>query len=173
MIKDVITDDGGDALPDDFGISINGVEVVSGSSTLVAANTSHTINELGLDGYEFVSITGDDKCPSELGGSVTLDEGEGITCTITNDDIAPAITLYKEVDNSNGGTKLPTDFTLLLDGSAVVQGTAVSVTANEAHSINESDDVFGYEFVSIAGSEECPELLELLLSTKAIILAAP
>ena len=44
-------------------------------------------NEAGLSGYQFVSITGDAKCPSILGGTVSLNEGESITCTITNDDV--------------------------------------------------------------------------------------
>jgi hypothetical protein len=62
------------------------------------ANTALAINETQVSGYVFVSITGDAKCPGILGGTVTLDEGDDITCTIKNDDIAPGLTIIKNVD---------------------------------------------------------------------------
>ncbi len=40
------------------------------------------LDETLLDGYTFVNITGDTECPLVLGGTVTLDEGQDITCTI-------------------------------------------------------------------------------------------
>lgn len=86
LIKSVINDDGGDAEPDDFGITVGGTPVTSGASNPYDANTALAIDEAGLAGYSFVSITGDAKCPANLGGTVTLDEGEDVTCTITNDD---------------------------------------------------------------------------------------
>ena len=101
LIKEVINE-GGDATPNDFGISIDGKEVESGSTTEVDANTSHTIDEAGLAGYEFVSITGDEQCPGALGGSVTLDEGEEISCTITNKQVIKGISIEKSNDKSGG-----------------------------------------------------------------------
>ena len=41
-----------------------------------------------------------------------MDIGQSATCTITNDDIAAHLTLSKAVINDNGGTALPTDWTL-------------------------------------------------------------
>jgi len=77
--------DSGPALPTDFIMRIDGgVPVPTGSSKLVTANTAHTITEDAKAGYHFVSITGNAKCPATLGGTVTLDEGEAITCTIHN-----------------------------------------------------------------------------------------
>lgn len=70
--------------PTVFGLKIDGVVVNNNSSVAVTSNAPHTINEIGRTGYTFVSITGDPKCPSVLGGTATLNEGEAITCTITN-----------------------------------------------------------------------------------------
>lgn len=81
LIKEV-TDASAD--PDDFGISIDGIIVLSGSTTFVSADINHIIDEVGFAGYDFVSITGDAECPTELGGTVNLPQGQNITCTITN-----------------------------------------------------------------------------------------
>ncbi|MBT8062193.1 MAG: hypothetical protein KJO85_05870, partial [Gammaproteobacteria bacterium] len=91
LIKNVINDNLGNLGPDDFGISVGGAGVTSGATNPYDANTPLAINEILPEGYEFVSITGDAKCPVGLGGTVTLDEGEDVTCTITNDDIEPAV----------------------------------------------------------------------------------
>jgi hypothetical protein len=80
------------------------------------------IDEDGLEGYEFVEITGDAKCPAVLGGEVTLDEGEDLTCTIVNTDISPHLVLIKEVDNQLGGTASPGDWNLAADGPTPVNG---------------------------------------------------
>ncbi|MFZ2521879.1 MAG: hypothetical protein WAX44_02610 [Minisyncoccia bacterium] len=69
--------------PTTFGLRVDGVGVPHGASIAVTSNTPHTINEIGRVGYSFVSLTGPG-CPAVLGGTVTLSEGEAITCTITN-----------------------------------------------------------------------------------------
>ena len=60
------------------------------------------------------------------GSSVTLGLGDTATCTITNDDDAPALHLRKVVVNDNGGTKTVADFPLLADGTGAndVSGTS-------------------------------------------------
>ena len=97
---------GDDATANDFGLSIDSNTVKSGEATGVDIG-SHTINEEGLKGYEFVEITGDEGCPAELGGSVPLSLGENITCTITNKAIAPEITIFKVI---SGNTENSYDF---------------------------------------------------------------
>ncbi len=92
LIKVVINDNGGTAGVNDFGLTIGGVATNSGDVKTVSANTPIALNEAGLTGYQFVSITGDLKCPTVLGGTATLGEGEGLTCTITNNDIPPPVT---------------------------------------------------------------------------------
>lgn len=69
-----------------WGLRIDGNIVPNNTSVAVTANTPHTINEDGRTGYTFTGITGNPECPAVLGGTATLDEGEAITCTITNDD---------------------------------------------------------------------------------------
>jgi len=98
LIKNVVNDNFGTAGPDDFGISVGGTPVTSGASNPYTANTPLAIDEVGLAGYSFVSITGDPECPAALGGDVVLSEGENITCTITNDDDPPDINLAKTVN---------------------------------------------------------------------------
>jgi len=77
------------ASPTVFGLKIDGGLVLHNTSVAVTANASHTITETGLGGYTFTGpITGTSNygqsCPTTLGGSITLAEGEAIVCTITN-----------------------------------------------------------------------------------------
>ncbi len=83
-LKKVVTGTPPLAINTQFGLKVDGVITPTGASVAVTSNTPHVINETGRAGYVFVSITGDAKCPAVLGGSVTLDEGENVTCTITN-----------------------------------------------------------------------------------------
>ncbi len=90
LIKNVINDNGGTATANSaWGLRIDGNIVPNNTSVSVSANTPHSISEDGRAGYVFQSITGHPKCPLVLGGTATLDEGEAITCTITNNDVAP------------------------------------------------------------------------------------
>lgn len=86
LIKIVINDNGGIKELSQFPLLIDGGNVPNSTSVAVTANTPHTISETQQAGYHLVSITGSAKCPAVLGGSATLDEGEAITCTITNSD---------------------------------------------------------------------------------------
>ncbi len=87
LIKNVINDNGGTANSNmAWGLRIDGNIVPNSTSVAVTSNTAHTISEDGRAGYTFQSITGHTKCPAVLGGTATLDEGEAITCTITNND---------------------------------------------------------------------------------------
>jgi uncharacterized repeat protein (TIGR01451 family) len=87
LVKVVINDDGGTAGPNDFGISVGGAPVTSGVAISLTAGIPFAINENSVAGYQFVSMTGDPQCPSQLGGTVTVTTGEQVTCTITNDDL--------------------------------------------------------------------------------------
>ncbi|MGA9572538.1 MAG: hypothetical protein WBS20_01180, partial [Lysobacterales bacterium] len=158
LIKDPTNDDGGTAQPDDFQLTVGGLAVLSGVPTVVVSNAALTINETQLPGYAFVSITGDPKCPAVLGGTVTLDEGDDITCTITNDDTEATLTLIKDPTNDNGGNALPDDFLLTVGGASVQSGVAGAFTANTPLVINETQ-LTGYTFVSITGDAKCPAVL--------------
>jgi uncharacterized repeat protein (TIGR01451 family) len=151
LVKDPTNNNGGNALPDDFKLTIGGNAATSGVSYALNANTPYVINETQVDGYTFVSISGDAKCPRVLGGTVTLDEGDDITCTIKNDDTAPALTLVKEVTNDEGGDNLASEWTLSASGADGFSETGVqgatgntatvgpkTVKANTTYSLSES-----------------------------------
>jgi hypothetical protein len=86
LIKQVLP--GGIANPEDFDMTIDSNIIPTNSSVAVTSNTVHVIDELAFPGYQFESITGAG-CPLSLPGDVTLNEGQAITCTITNKPIAP------------------------------------------------------------------------------------
>ncbi|MBI3397227.1 hypothetical protein HY045_02005 [Candidatus Woesebacteria bacterium] len=147
LTKVVNNNHGGQAGSNDFGISIDGGTVLSASTTDVNSNTAHALNETGLSGYQFVSLTGDAKCPSVLGGSVTLNEGETVRCTITNQDIAPQLTVIKHVVNDDGGVAKASDFTMNVTGTNVqptssfagAEAPGTTVTLNQgSYSVDEN-----------------------------------
>ena len=158
LIKDPTNDNGGDAAPDDFLLTVGGTGVDSGVTNQFAANTPLAINETLLPGYTFVEIIGDPKCPAVLGGEITLDEGDDITCTITNDDVAPQITLIKDPTNDNGGAAAPDDFLLTVGGTGVDSGVTNQFAANTPLAINETL-LPSYAFVEIMGDPKCPEVI--------------
>lgn len=150
LTKVVTNNSGGTAGVNAFGLTIGGTAVTSGQTLNVSANTSIALNETGLAGYSFVSLTGGAKCPQVLGGTVTLNEGENVSCTITNDDQAASLTVIKHVVNDNGGTKNAGDFTMNVTGTDVSNstfvgsetGTVVTLDAG-SYSVDEGS-VFGY-----------------------------
>ncbi len=90
LFKNVINDNGRNVQPTAFKLRIDGGLVQHNTSEEVTSNAPHTITEDGHPLYSFVSMVGTSSygksCPSVLGGTITLDEGETILCTITNDD---------------------------------------------------------------------------------------
>lgn len=164
LVKTVINDNGGNAQPNEFNLSIGGTATLSGDPMTVEANKAYALNETSVSGYTFVSITGDEKCPTYVGGSITLDEGDDITCTFTNDDIAPKLTLVKTVTNDNGGNAQPNDFNLTIGGAATLSGVAMPVQANTPYALNETQLTGQYAFVSITGDKRCPAILGSTIS---------
>ena len=138
LVKSVDVGDGGDAVADDFQAYIDGNEVDWGvAQTLSVGN--HTASEDNLPGYDASDWTG----ACGVDGSVTLNEGDDLTCYITNDDVAPTLTLVKTVSNNYGGDKQVADFNLYIDGVAATSGVAYPVTANQVITATE-DSVTGY-----------------------------
>ncbi|MEY2581728.1 MAG: large repetitive protein, partial [Ilumatobacteraceae bacterium] len=150
VIKQVVTNDGGNEAVSDFPLKVNDVVVTSGTATPYAAGTPLAITETQKSGYAATDIT----CVSSLAGSannlslpspdssavlatVTLAAGESIVCTVTNDDIAPTVTVDKVVV---GGTKLADAFQMTVGGDNVVQNAAVPVMANTPLEVSEVAD---------------------------------
>jgi hypothetical protein len=149
LIKSVTNSFGGNAGVNDFGLTIGGTAVNSGGSIAATPGTSYAINEAGLAGYTFVSITGTG-CPAALGGTVTVAAGGSVTCTITNQDVAPTLALNKTVSNLNGGgageddfvlSATPTTGTTITDAGGDVSATAA--ISNMAYTLSETS-VTGY-----------------------------
>ena len=123
VVKEVVNDDGGTLGAGDFNLTLDGTAVVSGGVNNVFTNISHTAAETAIPvGYEWVStscvITGTDT-PIGSAGVVTVAEGQSATCTITNDDIAPTLTLEKTVVNDDGGLAVEADFQASVSDAAV------------------------------------------------------
>jgi hypothetical protein len=80
--------DSGTASPLSFTLRVDNVFAPQSTSVGVTSNTAHAITEDAKTGYHFVSMSGTGSqgalCPATLGGTVTLNEGETITCTIHN-----------------------------------------------------------------------------------------
>lgn len=156
VIKNVVnTPNGGNNVVADFQLKVVGTvvtNVTSGVETTFAAD-NYVVTETGISGYQAV-ISGD----CNAAGQITLAPGDVKTCTVTNTALPGNITLIKSVINDNGGLLVDVQFPLLIDGGNVPNNTSVAVTANSAHTINETQQS-GYHFVSITGSAKCPGVL--------------
>jgi 2-keto-4-pentenoate hydratase/2-oxohepta-3-ene-1,7-dioic acid hydratase in catechol pathway len=151
LVKEVVNDEGGNAAPGDFQITLNGADTNQGAQTGVEANNAYTVDEIQLDGYIQVGEVAcvDDETQEAVAHPVTLDEGQSVTCTITNDDVAPGLIVVKEVINDDGGDAGPGNFQLRVNGTAVAQGETLDVAANLPQTVSEVA-VDGYELVGIA-----------------------
>lgn len=68
--------------------------------------TTYDITELVPSGWSLDSVSCDDGSPVDLGAasaSVTVDEGDSVTCTFTNSLNAGTLTVIKNVDSDNDG----------------------------------------------------------------------
>ena len=171
VVKEVVNDDGGTATVGEFGLTSSaGTLVFDGGNTFgdtttytaeltgLAAGVSYTLAEADVEGYS----EGSWSCTPNAGGgafgsgSVTLEPGEDATCTIINDDIAPTLTIVKQVINDDGGSATIGEFSittsagaLVFDGGSTVDDTTTytaeltGLTAGVAYTLAEAD-VDGY-----------------------------
>jgi predicted ribosomally synthesized peptide with SipW-like signal peptide len=151
VVKKIVNDNGGNNIVSDFQLFVVGTVVtpVTSNVTTVFPAGNYTITESGIQGYQ-ASFSGD----CNVAGQVTLAPGDNKTCIITNNDIPPSITLIKNVV---GGTALPIQFTMKVDGNVVPQNTSVPLIANNVHVVSE-DPFLGYTLTSVTGSG-CPATL--------------
>lgn len=142
VIKEVKNDNGGTKQVSDFKLYVNGTQVISGVKNDYPVNTLLTLSEDNLPGYQAGSWGG--ACSAN--GQITLQPGDDKTCTITNDDIQPTLTVNKVV---NGGDKVIADFPLYVGAIQVVSGVkngfnagnyVISETNQEGYSASFSGD---------------------------------
>ncbi|TNF08292.1 MAG: hypothetical protein EP323_01675, partial [Gammaproteobacteria bacterium] len=126
LVKRVVNDNGGTATVNDFNVGSNAGSFSFGGGVSDGTNTlKYTSNTLTLDEGSYSLVESDVagysegtwSCDGGTGlvntfsaGSITLANGDDVTCTITNDDIAPKLKLVKNVTNDNGGTAVVGDF---------------------------------------------------------------
>lgn len=110
ITKVVTNDNGGTKDAGDFTLKLDDSTVTSGNQNTTTLG-SHTISEVADSGYTG-TISGD--CATN--GTITLNAGDVKSCTITNDDIAPSLTLNKVVVNDGGGEATAEQWTLTANG---------------------------------------------------------
>ncbi|MCO5953558.1 VWA domain-containing protein [Microbacterium yannicii] len=173
LTKVVVNTHGGTAVPGDWNLTATPganpfgltAQTVQGSSAgveiFVRPGQPYVLTEsAGPAGYTLAGI----QCitsiapgmPREL-TSITLEVGEIGVCTYTNIDQPAHLTLVKTVTNTNGGTALPTAWTLAADGPTPISGTSGSAPVTNAeidagtYTLSESAGPAGYT----AGTWSC------------------
>ncbi|MCB9110715.1 MAG: sortase [Anaerolineales bacterium] len=158
--KTVINDNGGTALASAWTLTATGT---GGSPTNLSGNTpvtsgatfkadTYTLGESGgPSGYSASTYScSKNGTPAVLGNSITLTLADSAVCTITNNDIAPTLTLQKTVVNDNGGTALDTAWTLNAAGPTPISGVEGNAAVTNAvvtpgtYTLTESGGPSGY-----------------------------
>lgn len=152
LVKRVVNQAGGTAVPTDWTLSGAGPVTItgtSGSPAVTSANVrvgSYALSEsAGPTGYTASawSCTGG----TLAGASLTLALGANATCTITNTDQPARLTLVKVVDNgTTGATAVPANWTLSASGPATVTGAG-----NSAAVTNQSVPAGSYTLLESGG----------------------
>lgn len=121
--KVVINDNGGTSTASSFKYIVNGgtptsftetTDPLRGHNELTVNAGKYTVTEDAATGY----ATSYANCTD-----VVVPNGGSATCTITNDDVSPYLTLVKLVTNDNGGTAVPADWTLAATGPSSFSGS--------------------------------------------------
>ncbi len=172
--KVVVNNNGGQLSPNDFTMHLkNGNADVTGSpfagssdgKTIKVSTGTYTVSEDTNAGYAQTSLVcKNDATQAIVANPVVVESGQNITCTITNDDIAPTLTIVKNVVNPFG-TPLPASaFNLFVDGQVVYSG--ISTTQfNAGHHVASETQQAGYELTDISGDcKRDGDIANLMLS---------
>jgi hypothetical protein len=146
LVKVVTNDNGGAAKTTDFTLSANGPTPISGpggTESDVNAGT-YALSETTVPGYTASAWS----CIGgyQNGANIKLKLGESATCTITNNDQTAHLKLVKTVTNNNGGTAVPTNWTLSASGPTPLSGAggAESDVNAGTYTLSESAGPGGY-----------------------------
>jgi len=149
--KTVINDNGGSAVASDWALTADlgsGTVTMTGPSGVVRGDLpagDYVLSEAGPSGYIMDSIACKGGSFDAATSTVSLQPGDSAICNFTNNDdtvIPPStttLTLIKNVTNDSGGTALPDDFNLSIDGALVTSGIATSVISGTDLVISETD----------------------------------
>jgi uncharacterized repeat protein (TIGR01451 family) len=146
LMKQVVNDNGGTLLPTQWTLTAVGPTPFSGggiaSSGAGFSAGTYALSEAGPANYAasgWVCAGGG----VQTSDAIRLDPGESATCTITNDDVQPVLTLVKQVTNDNGGLLTVGDFPLFVGGTPVVSGVPNGFDVG-AYTVSEAERA-GYE----------------------------
>jgi hypothetical protein len=139
LVKTVNNQYGGTATKADFQAKIDGNNVPWDSAQGLNAGSYTASESFTIAGYTAGDWGGD--CAAN--GSVTLSVGDDKTCTITNSDVQPKLTLVKTVNNQYGGTATKADFQAKIDGNNVPWDSAQGLNAG-SYTASESFTIAGY-----------------------------
>lgn len=141
LVKQLTLDDGGTATASAWTLTANGTSAgFFGSGPVVGPNqvvadVTYTLSEDGPTGYEGSAWQCNGGTQSD--NTITLSLAQDVTCIITNDDIAPTLTLIKEVINDDGGMATASAFQAYINGNPVPWGQAQTLNAGN-HTASES-----------------------------------
>jgi len=137
--KDVVNDNGGTIAESAFTLRAAGpatIQGVMGTPAITNATVpigTYALSETGPAGYSGSQYACSvDGRASVLGNTITLANGQNAVCTITNDDIAPRLTLVAQVINDNGGSAVPGDVGLSATGPTPISGPSGSARVTNA-----------------------------------------
>jgi len=158
LIKTVTNDNGGTQLPTAWTLSAAGptnISGVTGTSAVTNATVNpgtYTLSEsatpIGYTASTYSCVRNGGA--AVVSNSITLAAGDTATCTIHNNDRAATLTLIKTVTNDNGGTQLPTAWTLSAAGPTNISGATGSAAVTNAavnagvYTLSESATPTGY-----------------------------
>jgi len=152
LVKELDFNNGATATESGFTLFADGPSSFNGTGPSISSGAdfiagTYTLNESGPDGY----TGGDWICVgdgTQDGNTITLGVGESATCTITNTDDEPSLTLVKELDFNNGATATESGFTLNATGPSGFSGAGPSVSSD--------DEVVDFQVGTYALSESGP-----------------
>ncbi len=127
VVKHVVNDNGGTKVASDFAIAVTGTNATPASfngaeapGTSVALDAgSYSVTETASSDY---AVTYSADC------SGAIANGDEKTCTITNNDKAPVLTLQKVVVNGHGGTHVASEWTLSATGPSTLSGAGTATS---------------------------------------------
>jgi uncharacterized repeat protein (TIGR01451 family) len=129
VIKHVINDNGGGKNAGNFAISVTGSNPSPASFN--GAESPGTSVAIGPGAYNVTETEDPGYAASYSAGcSGTLPAGGSATCTITNNDKAPTLTVIKNVVNDNGGTAAASAFTMTINGVSAQGGNSFAGAAS-------------------------------------------
>ena len=152
VIKSVINNNGGTKIASNFTINVTGSSPSPASFVGAASpGTTVTLNP-GVYSVDETAVAGYTKTLSS-GCSGTMTAGSALTCTITNDDIAPltgTLTVIKNVINNNGGIKVANNFAITVTGSSPSPASFVGA-ASPGTTVTLNPGVYSVDETAVSG----------------------